>query len=159
MANVNLGPAVTSTASQTAALASNFTPNFGMLGNGQNALRAICIGRAVSLNGTGDALFMPLINVGSFVATNIVFTNGLISGVSGNIAAASVGIFTNAAGAGTVIRTAGVLTGMTSTAVALVNAAASAGALVTNFTGLYFNVGTAVANATVDCFVYGYDVT
>ncbi len=159
MANVNLGPAITSTPSLDAVLASSFTPNFGNLGNGLNALRCIAQTRGVSINSTGDAAFMPLINLGSFVATVIVFSNGLISGVTGNIAAGSVSVNTGAASTGTVVRTAGVLTGMTSTAVALVNAAASAGALVTGVTGLYFNVGTAVANGTVDCFVYGYDVT
>lgn len=154
----NLGPATTVTSNTVATL----TPvNIPLSANPQagNALRLLASGRAVSINATGDAALMPIINSTAYVPTVVVFSNGLISGVSGNIAAGSVSVNTGAGATGTVVRTGGVLTGMTSTAVALVSASPAAGAYITGNTGLYLNVATAVANATVDVFVYGYDLS
>lgn len=160
MANINLGPAVTSTPSQLAVLTPVNTLGPTVPGQGGNALRLICVARAVPLSGTGDVVTLPIINASLWSPVTIVFSNALVNGVSGSIAAANVGIFTAAAGGGTVIRTAGVLTGMTTSAVVLVNpAAAAAAALSFATTPLFLNATVAVAGGTVDCFVYGYDLS
>jgi len=157
MPSVNPGPASASNPNTILELApvntqANSTPM------GTNALRLLAAFRGVSLNSTGDAGFIPMINAASWAATTIVVANGLVSGVSATVAAASVGIFTGAASTGTTVRTQGVLTGQTSTTVATAAAAASA-AVASPAQGLYLNVGTALANATVDIFVYGYDLS
>jgi|SRR5271170_560314 len=159
MPSVNPGPATTQTQSQLATLTPVNALGPTVPGQAGNALRLIAVGRGVSLSGTGDAALMGVINSTSFVPTVVVFSNGLINGVTGNIAAGSVSVNTGAAATGTVVRTAGVLTGMTSTAVALVSASPAAGTDILGVTGLYFNVATAVAGGTVDCFVYAYDVS
>ena len=158
MANVNLGPASTSTANTEAVLAPQFTPNFGNLGNGLNALRLLAVTRGVSLSGTGDAAFMPIINSGLWAAATVITANGQVSGVTGSIATASIGIFTGAASTGTAIKTQAALAANSAAGSSIAIASANV-VLAFSATGLYVNVGTALANATVDVFVYGYDET
>ncbi len=87
MANVNLGPAVTSNASATAVLAPASTPNFGNLYQGVNAYRCLAVGRQIPVNGVGDSAFLPIINSQAFAllpsASAFVFANPgtLIAGV------------------------------------------------------------------------------
>jgi hypothetical protein len=157
MANINLGPAQTATPNTVLELSPvNTQANSSPIGS--NALRLLASFRGVSLSGTGDAALIPIINASSWSAQTVVVANGLVSGVSGTVAAAGVGIFTGAGSTGTTVRTQGVLTGQTATTVATVAAAASA-AVASTAQSLYLNVGTALANATVDIFVYGYDLS
>lgn len=159
MANINPGPASTSTASTVAVLTPQNILGSTVPGQGGNALRLIAVGRAVPLGGTGDVAVLPIINCSSWTVVTFVWTNGLISGVAGSVAAASVGGWSAAAGTGTALRTAGVLTGVNGTVV-LVNAAAAAGAALAFSTqNIYLNNTVAVANGTCDCFVYGYDLS
>ncbi len=158
MANVNPGPANTSTANSLNVL----TP-VNALGptsppQGSNALRLLCSFRAAPVSGTGDVALGPIINATNWVAATTVITNGLVNGVSATVAAVNLGIFTAAAAGGTAIRTAGVLTGQTASTIATVAASANTS---TNFTvqNLYLNVTAALAGATVDIFVYGYDLS
>jgi hypothetical protein len=157
MANINAGPAITNNPNSVAVLTpANSVTN--STAQGSNALRLLAAFRGVSLNGTGDAAAVGVINATTWAAATIVVTNGLVSGVSATVATASVGIFTGAAATGTTVRTGAVLTGQTASTVVTAAAAASAAVASTAQT-LYLNVGTALANATVDIFVYGYDLT
>jgi hypothetical protein len=122
-----------------------------------NALRLLAVARGVSLAFTGDAAVMPVINAAAWSAATVVFANGLVSGVATTVAAAGVGIFTGAGSTGTTVRTQGVLTGQI--ALASIAAAAASAAVQSTAQSLFVNVGTALANATVDVFVYGYDQT
>lgn len=158
MANVNPGPAVTSTPSTVATLTPVNTLGPTVPGQAGNALRLLCEARAVPLSGTGDIVTLPIINASLWVAATIVFSNALVNGVTGTVAAANVGIFTAAAAGGTVVRTAGVLTGMTGQTIVLVNTAASA-AVSSSVQTLFLNGTVAVAGGTVDVFVYGYDIS
>jgi len=157
MPSVNPGPAQTNnpnTLLQTVPVntQTNSTPI------GANDQRLIVAFRGVSLNSTGDAGAVGVINMGTWAAATVIVTNGLVSGVSATVAAASVGIFTAAAGGGSAVRAQGVLTGQTSSTVVTVAASPLAAVAQTAQT-LYLNVGTALANATVDIFVIGYDLT
>lgn len=159
MANINPGPATTSTASTVAVLTPQNILGSTVPGQGGNALRLIAVGRGVPLGGTGDVAMLPIINASSWTVATFVFTNGLISGAAGSVAAASIGAWSAAAGTGTALRTAGVLTGVNGTVV-LVNAAAAAGAALAFATqNVFINNTVAVANGTVDIFVYGYDLS
>jgi hypothetical protein len=123
-----------------------------------NAYRLLGVARGVNLNATGDAAVMPIINASSWAPALIVTSNGQVSGVAGTIATAAIGVFTAAAAGGSAIKANATLANN--------SAAGSAIALATTianlaFTGsqVFINVGTALANATVDVFLYGYDIS
>jgi|ERR1700758_521575 len=124
-----------------------------------NALRLLAVARAVNLAQTGDAAAMPVINSAAWSPATVVTANGLVSGVPASIAAAGIGIFTGPASTGTTVRTQGVLTAQTANASIAAGALAATAALQLTAQTMYINVGTALANATVDVFIYGYDQT
>lgn len=156
MPSVNPGPASTSNPNTVAGFIPVNTLNkpVEVL---TNALRLLAVARAVPLANTGDAAVMPVINSAAWSAATVVFANGLVSGVPTTVAAAGVGIFTGAASTGTTVRTQGVLTGQIANA--SIAAAAASAAVQSTAQNMFVNVGTALANATVDVFVYGYDQT
>lgn len=136
-------------------------PNSAAFPITSNALRCIAESRATPLSATGD-IVVPVNNSSLFVPSTVVVSNGLVNGASATVAAASLGIFTGAGSTGTTIRTAGVLTGQTSTAVATVAASATTSVAIpitTTSPNIFINIGTAVAGGTVDIFVYGYDLS
>lgn len=151
MANVNPGPATTSNPNTVAVVTPvNTQTNPGP--QGLNALRLIAVARGINANATGDTI-MPVINAGSYSVQQVVLTNASIS-----LTTAAAGIFTAAAAGGTAIRANAALSALTSSTV--VSAAAPATTAVQTAQNLYFNVATAQgAAATLDCFVYAYDVT
>jgi hypothetical protein len=160
MPSINPGPASTSTASTVAVLTPQNILGSTVPGQGGNALRLIAVGRSVPLGGTGDIALLPIINASSWTVVTFVFTNALVNGVTGSVAAASLAGWSAAAGGGTALRTAGVLTGLTGSTVVLVNAAAAAGAALNFQTqNIFVNNTVAVAGGTVDIFVYGYDLS
>lgn len=156
MPSVNPGPAITATPNTVAELIPVNTLQ-KPVEVGTNALRLLGVARGVSLAVTGDAAVMPVINAAAWSAATVVFANGLVSGVATTVAAAGVGIFTGAGSTGTTVRTQGVLTGQIASA--SIAAAAASAAVQSTAQSLFVNVGTALANATVDVFVYGYDQT
>lgn len=149
----NLGPATTVTASTVATLTPvNTLTNPGP--QGLNSLRLLASGRGVNVNATGDVAVLPIINAASWVAATVVLTNASVS-----LTTALAGIFTAAAAGGTAIKSNAALSGLTA---ATVVSAAAAANVTTAFTvqNIYVNVGTAQgAAATLDVFVYGYDLT
>lgn len=157
----NLGPASVQTVNSTTA-AANVNGGAYPLPLMQNALRLLASARAAAVSSTGD-IPITLNNLGVFSPQTVVITNGLVSGASSTVAAVNLGIFPAAGATGTAIRTAGVLTGQTASNIVTATAAAStlainSQALATPNT-LYINVTAALANATVDIFIYGYDLT
>jgi len=158
MPSVNPGPATTQTPNTQAELAPVNTLQ-KPVELGTNALRLLAVARSVNLNGTGDTV-MPVINSNSFSVTNIVVTNSQLAGVGGSIATASIGVFTAAAGGGTAIKAQAALASNTSQTVVFQATVASTALLLPGTTpNLYVNCGTALATATCDVFVYGYDLT
>jgi hypothetical protein len=158
MPSVNPGPATTQTASQLATLTPVNALGPTVPGQAGNAYRLLAVARGVSGNATGDAAIMQIINSSSWAPALVVTSNGQVSGVAGSIATLALGIFTAAAAGGSAIKANATLANN--------SAAGSAIALATTianlaFTGtqVYVNVGTALANSTVDIFLYGYDVS
>jgi hypothetical protein len=160
MANVNPGPASTSTVSSLATLTPVNALSTTVPGQAGNSYRLLGVARGVNLASTGDAALMPIINASSWSPALIVTSNGQVSGVAGSIATAQIGVFTAAAAGGTVIKTAAALTNNSAANSAIALACAGA-AVVLGFTqqSLYVNVNSALANATVDVFLYGYDIS
>ncbi len=153
----NPGPATTITPNSVAVVApvnaqTNSTPQ------GTNGYRLLGVARGVSLAATGDVAVMPIINASSYAPALIVTSNGQVSGVAGSIAAAALGVFTAAAAGGSAIKANATLANNSAanSAIALATTIANLG-----FTQqtLFINVGTALANATVDLFLYGYDIS
>ncbi len=157
MPSINPGPAITSTASLLAVLAPQTSVNANSQGQGTNALRLLAVGRGLSLSGTGDTALLPIINSSSWSVANIVITNSQISGAGGSIATAAVGLFTAAAAGGTALKANAALASNTSQTV--VFQATVATTALQSVQAIYVNVGTALAGATADFFVYGYDLT
>ena len=126
---------------------------------GTNALRLLAQWRGISLSGTGD-IAVPVINSASWSPVTVVTANGQVSGVAGSIATASIGLFTAAASGGSGIKTQAALAA-NSAAGSSIALAAVAGTAALAFTAqsLFVNIGTALANATVDVFLYGYDLS
>lgn len=158
MPSVNPGPAALITPQTEAVLAPQNSSSSLGLPQGLAALRLIGIIKGLNLSGTGDVATITINNANPWVAVSVAFGNALVSGVSGSVAAANLGIFTAAGATGTTVRTAGVLTGMTGSTVFLTAAAASAAVISTAQT-LFVNQTVAVANGTVDVYVYGYDLS
>jgi hypothetical protein len=158
MANVNPGPAVTSTPSQIAVLTPVNALGPTVPGQGGNAYRLLGVARAVSLNGTGDAALLNIINSSSYAPALIVTSNGQVSGVAGSIATAAIGVFTAAAAGGSAIKANATLANNSAAGSAIALATTIAN-LAFTVPALYINVGTALANATVDVFLYGYDIS
>ncbi|HEY2002160.1 MAG TPA: hypothetical protein VGG80_07565 [Acidobacteriaceae bacterium] len=124
-----------------------------------NALRLLGVVRGINLSVTGDTL-LPILNASSYSVANIVVTNAQISGAGGSIASASIGVFTAAASGGTAIKAQAALASNTSQTVVFQATVASTALILPNTTpNLYVNCGTALANATADIFVYGYDLS
>lgn len=154
----NPGPATTVTTSQVATLTPVNALGPTVPGQAGNAYRLLAVARGVSGNATGDAAIMPIINSTNWVPAIMVTSNGQVSGVGGSIATLALGIFTAAAAGGSAIKSNAALSNNSA-----LNSAIAVATTIANLsfqgTQVYVNVGTALANSTVDVFLYGYDVT
>ena len=157
MPTVNPGPAATSNANSmlTAEPVNTSTNSNPQL---TNAYRLLGVARGISLATTGDVAIIPIFNASSYAPALIVTSNGQVSGVAGSIATAALGVFTAAAAGGTAIKANAALTNNSAAGSSIALATSVVNLAFTNQT-LYINVGTALANATVDLFLYGYDVS
>jgi hypothetical protein len=135
----NPGPATT-VANHPANLASN------------QAIRLLASYQGVNVNATGDTV-LPINNTSSYSVSNVIFTNASVS-----LTTAAAGLFTAPSAGGTAIVSNAALSAMTgSTVVSQRTVASTAQQTGQN---LYVNVGTAQgAAATMDVYVYGYDLS
>jgi hypothetical protein len=157
MPSVNPGPATTTTPNTVAEL----TPVNTLqkpIELGANNLRLLGVARGVSGNATGDAAVMQIINSSSWLPVNMVTSNGQVSGVAGSIATLALGLFTAAAAGGTAIKSSAAL-GSNSAAGSAIVTATTVVAVAQTAQSVFVNVGTALANSTVDIFLYGYDIS
>ena len=137
--------------------ASSAFPTYQPVNSGQ-ALVLIAVYKGLSLSATGDFIMPTVGSINNFVPTTVLTTNSL--GVV-NVAAASIGIYTLPSQGGTAVLTTAVLTGQTTNAFAYVRAATAAAAQVIlgSEAPLYVNIGVAVAGATTDLYLWGYNTT
>jgi hypothetical protein len=116
------------------------------------ALRLLASFQSVNVNAGGDTV-LPIINTDRYSVSNVVFTNASVS-----LTTALAGVFTAPNAGGTAIVANAALSAMTSASVVSQRTVASTAAI--SGQNLYVNVGTAQgAAATMDVFVYGYDLT
>ena len=116
------------------------------------AIRLLASFQGVNVNATGDTV-LPINNTDRYSVSNVVFTNASVS-----LTTALAGVFTAPSAGGTAIVANAALSAMTSASVVSQRTVASTAAQAGQ--NLYVNVGTAQgAAATMDVFVYGYDLT
>jgi hypothetical protein len=121
------------------------------------ALRMIACVKGLNLAAAGDTA-ASVINTTSFVPVNVIFSNANNAGANVDVTAVEVGVYPGPSKSGTSILTAAALTSVTATTYVKVSAASNAATQQTAQT-LYFNVGGTTTTATVDVYVYGYDLT
>ncbi len=116
------------------------------------AIRLLASYQGVNVNQTGDTV-LPISNTTNYSVSNVIFTNA-----STSLTTALAGVFTAPGAGGTAIVANAALSALTgSTVVSQRTVAATAAQAGQN---LYVNVGTAQgADATMDVFVYGYDLS
>ena len=116
------------------------------------AIRLLASYQGVNVNATGDTV-LPILNTGSYSVSNVIFTNA-----STSLTTAAAGLFTAPSAGGTGIVANAALSAMTGATVVSQRTVASTAAQTGQ--NLYVNVGTAQgAAATMDVYVYGYDLT
>jgi hypothetical protein len=116
------------------------------------AIRLLASFQGVNVNATGDTV-LPIINTDRYSVSNVVFTNA-----STSLTTALAGVFTAPSAGGTAIVANAALSALTGSTVVSQRTVASTAAQTGQ--NLYVNVGTAQgAAATMDVFVYGYDLT
>jgi hypothetical protein len=135
----NPGPASTSTIHP-----SNVASN--------QAIRLLASFQGVNVNQTGDTV-LPINNTTNYSVSNVIFTNA-----STSLTTALAGVFTAPSAGGTGIVANAALSALTASTVVSQRTVASTA--VQTGQNLYVNVGTAQgAAATMDVFVYGYDLS
>lgn len=135
--------------------ATTVTTNYPVISS-QQALVLIGVVKGLSVAAAGDTVMQVQSGITAFVPTVVVNTNANVTQ-----ATATVGIYTQPAQQGTAVLTTAALTGVTTNAFAYVRAATAAAAQVSVPSGgsLYVNVGTTVAGATNDIYIFGYNVS
>jgi hypothetical protein len=116
------------------------------------AIRLLASYQGVNVNQTGDTV-LPISNTSNYSVSNVIFTNA-----STSLTTALAGVFTAPAAGGTGIVANAALSALTASTVVSQRTVASTA--VQTGQNLYVNVGTAQgAAATMDVFVYGYDLS
>lgn len=132
--------------------ASTVTSNSQNL-NTQQALRLLAVSKGVNVNATGDQATLQIICATTYSVSNVIVTNASVS-----LTTALAGVFTAPAAGGTAIVANAALSALTGSTVVSQRTVASTAAQTAQ--NLYLNVGTAQgAAATVDVYVYGYDLS
>lgn len=116
------------------------------------AIRLLASYQSVNVNATGDTV-LPIQNSGRWSVSNVVFTNASV-----DLTTAEAGVFTAPSAGGTAIVADAALSALSSSSVVSQRTVASTAAQTGG--NLYVNVSVAQgAAATMDVFVYGYDLT
>ena len=140
----NPGPAITSTTHP-----SNL--------NSQQALRVLGVLKGVSTAAAAD--FAVQINNSSlYVPVSVVVANANNNGATQSVASVNLGVYTAVAKGGSAVLTAAALTSQTTPSYVTISAATNPNTALSAQT-VYVNISTAFATATVDVYVYGYDLS
>ena len=121
-------------------------------------LRVIAVQQGLSVAALGDTA-VQVNNSSLYVPVSVVVANGVgPTGAAVSVAAVELGVYTAKAKGGAAILTGAALTSNTGGTYVTVSASSTPNTARTAQT-LYFNVATATAAATVDVYVYGYDLS
>jgi hypothetical protein len=140
----NPGPAITSTTHP-----SNL--------NSQQALRVIAVQKGLSVASLGDTA-VQVNNSSLYVPVSVVVANANSSGTPVDVSSVHFGVYTALAQNGNAVLSQAALTSNTGAPYVTVSASSTPHTAETAQT-LYFNVSSATAAATIDVYVYGYDLS
>ena len=140
----NPGPAVTSTTHP-----SNL--------NSQQALRVLGVLKGVSTAAAAD-FAVQINNSALYVPVSVVVANANNAGATQSVASVNLGIYTAPAKTGSTVLTAAALTSQTTPSYVTISSATNPNTALSAQT-VYVNISTAFATATVDVYVYGYDLS
>ena len=140
----NPGPAVTSTTHP-----SNL--------NSQQALRVLGVLKGVSTAAAAD-FAVQINNSALYVPVSVVVANANNAGATQSVASVNLGVYTAVAKGGSTVLTAAALTSQTTPSYVTISAATNPNTALSSQT-VYVNISTAFATATVDVYIYGYDLS
>ena len=140
----NPGPAVTSTTHP-----SNL--------NSQQALRVLGVLKGVSTAAAAD-FAVQINNSALYVPTSVVVANANNAGATQSVASVNLGVYTAVSKGGSAVLTAAALTSQTTPSYVTISAATNPNTALSAQT-VYVNISTAFATATVDVYIYGYDLS
>ena len=140
----NPGPAVTNTTHP-----SNL--------NSQQALRVLGVLKGVSTAAASD-FAVQINNSALYVPASVVVANANNNGATQSVASVNLGVYTAVAKGGSAVLTAAALTSQTTPSYVTISAATNPNTALSAQT-VYVNISTAYATATVDVYIYGYDLS
>jgi len=140
----NPGPAITSTTHP-----SNL--------NSQQALRVLGVLKGVSTAAAAD-FAVQINNSALYVPVSVVVANANNAGATQSVASVNLGVYTAVAKGGSAVLTAAALTSQTTPSYVTISAATNPNTALSSQT-VYVNISTAFATATVDVYIYGYDLS
>ena len=140
----NPGPAVTNTTHP-----SNL--------NSQQALRVLAVLKGVSTAAAAD-FAVQITNSALYVPVSVVVANANNAGATQSVASVNLGVYTAVSKGGLAVLTAAALTSQTTPSYVTISAATNPNTALSAQT-VYVNISTAFATATVDVYIYGYDLS
>ena len=125
--------------------------------NSQQALRVLAVLKGVSTAAAAD-FAVQINNRALYVPVSVVVANANNAGATQSVASVNLGIYTAPAKNGSAVLTAAALTSQTTPSYVTISAATNPNTALSAQT-VYVNISTAFATATVDVYVYGYDLS
>jgi len=125
--------------------------------NSQQALRVLAVLKGVSTAAAAD-FAVQINNSALYVPVSVVVANANNAGATQSVASVNLGIYTAPAKNGSAVLTAAALTSQTTPSYVTISAATNPNTALSAQT-VYVNISTAFATATVDVYVYGYDLS
>ena len=125
--------------------------------NSQQALRVLAVLKGVSTAAAAD-FAVQINNSALYVPVSVVVANANNAGATQSVASVNLGIYTAVSKGGSAVLTAAALTSQTTPSYVTISAASNPNTAQSAQT-IYVNISTAFATATVDVYVYGYDLS
>ena len=125
--------------------------------NSQQALRVLGVLKGVSTAAAAD-FAVQINNSALYVPVSVVVANANNAGATQSVASVNLGVYTAVAKGGSTVLTAAALTSQTTPSYVTISAATNPNTALSSQT-VYVNISTAFATATVDVYIYGYDLS
>ena len=125
--------------------------------NSQQALRVLGVLKGVSTAAAAD-FAVQINNSALYVPVSVVVANANNAGATQSVASVNLGVYTAVAKNGSAVLTAAALTSQTTPSYVTISAATNPNTALSSQT-VYVNISTAFATATVDVYIYGYDLS
>jgi len=125
--------------------------------NSQQALRVLATLKGVSTAAAAD-FALQINNSALYVPVSVVVANANNAGATQSVASVNLGVYTAPVRTGSTILTAAALTSQTTPSYVTISAATNPNTALSAQT-VYVNISSSFATATVDVYIYGYDLS